>query len=151
MNEFSASQELAEDSNKSSRIFSAWRNMRRTNSGTISTKSFLQPSSKSMRNVTVSKKKYLFFQSITKFWVLFADFGIVNTCQQNIAQFLVLYWLMSGDVNLKHTAFILLGITKMYRLGGETDSAIRWRKRTGVMSSRGTAEGGCWELFSNFR
>ena len=27
--------------------------------------------------------------------------------------------------------------SKMYRLGGETDSAIRWRKRTGVMSARG--------------
>ena len=33
--------------------------------------------------------------------------------------------------------------TKMYWLGGETDSAIRWRKRTGVTSPRGTAEAGC--------
>ena len=32
--------------------------------------------------------------------------------------------------------------TKMYRLGGETDSAIRWRKITGVTSARGTAEVG---------
>ena len=32
---------------------------------------------------------------------------------------------------------------KMYRLGGETDSAIRRRKRTGVMSARGTEQAGC--------
>ena len=31
---------------------------------------------------------------------------------------------------------------KMYRLGGETDSVIQWRKRTGVMA-RGTEEAGC--------
>ena len=28
-------------------------------------------------------------------------------------------------------------------IGGETDSAIRLRKRTGVTSSRGTEEAGC--------
>ena len=44
LNELSAWQELAGDSNKCRSIFST------------------------------------FFQSTTKFWVLFADFGIVNTC-----------------------------------------------------------------------
>ena len=33
--------------------------------------------------------------------------------------------------------------TKMYILGGETDSAIRRRKITRVMSARGTEEAGC--------
>ena len=34
--------------------------------------------------------------------------------------------------------FKSIKVWKMYRLGGETDSAIRWRKRTGVMSAWGT-------------
>ena len=43
----------------------------------------------------------------------------------------------------------MTGATKMDRLGVETDSAIRRRKRTGVTLPRGTAEAGCQELFSN--
>ena len=34
-------------------------------------------------------------------------------------------------------------LSKMYRLGGETDSAMRCCKRTGVTPTRGTEEAGC--------
>ena len=40
-------------------------------------------------------------------------------------------------------ARVTVNVQKMYWLGGETDSAIRWRKGTGVMLARGTEEAGC--------
>ena len=45
--------------------------------------------------------------------------------------------------SITNISFVQTVVCKMYRLGGETDSAIRWRKRTGVMSVRGTEEAGC--------
>ena len=47
--------------------------------------------------------------------------------------------LLHGAVGINYNK----GATKMYRLGGETDSATRQRKKTGAMSARGTEEAGC--------
>ena len=42
-----------------------------------------------------------------------------------------------------HFYITLSGLPKIYRLGGETDSTIWWRKWTGVILARGTEEAGC--------
>ena len=46
--------------------------------------------------------------------------------------------------------FTNMYVPKMYWLGGETDSAIWRRKRTGLMSARGREEAGCLELSQTF-
>ena len=47
-------------------------------------------------------------------------------------------YVQDGD---KKWAFTIL--TKVYRLGGETDSAIRWRKRTSCDVGERPEEAGC--------